>query len=415
MTDYNAHRVFVDAPENADYIHNITLPKKRVDDLRKARELIRSTLREAVPGWSGHVRREALFEAATVPGASPSMTKPKFRMQGSMAYDTLNAPAQLPTQKIDADDGLFLPVSYFQKGGVLHPSVLSSGLFMLVEKALEPLCKEQGWRLDRSKPTCVRVIIDDLAHVDLALYAIPDSDYQVLVEAAKAPRTETYAADFAEAIELSESLYQRIPRDHIVLAHRTENWKPSDPRKLEDWFKRAVADYGEQLRRVCRYLKGWRDFQWAKCKLSSIALMRCVVDAYKTVGDKIPASRDDLALLRVAELLPSLLAARVQNPVVKGQYLDEEWTPEYRQVYVTHARQLAAAVAGALRTTAGAADLLRQLRGEFGERIPDDVSLVRDLDVPGGSGATGGGLLKRLGDTTGARHAVEKNGGGRYA
>jgi hypothetical protein len=62
-----------------------------------------------------------------------------------------------------------------------------------------------------------------------------------------------------------------------MLAHRDEGWKPSDPRKLEEWFRAAVRQHGEQLRRVCRYLKNWRDNRWEGCRLSSIALMACTV------------------------------------------------------------------------------------------------------------------------------------------
>ena len=200
MTRFDAHRVFADAPKDNDYIHNISLDAETLAQLRKARDAVRDVLRNAVPNWSTHVRKEVLFEQRVALGTTPAFDRPKFRMQGSMAYDTLNEPARVPPQETDVDDGMFLPVSFFLSGGRLSPSVTrNQGLFTLVEAALEPLCRQKKWALDRSKASCVRVIIGDAAHVDVTLYAVPDKDFQVLVEAAKAYNADTYAADFAES------------------------------------------------------------------------------------------------------------------------------------------------------------------------------------------------------------------------
>ena len=204
-----------------------------------------------------------------------------------------------------------------------------------------------------------------------------------------------------------------MPRDHIMLAHRTENWKPSDPRKLEDWFTDRVQKYGSQLRRVCRYLKAWRDEQWPSSRLSSISLMRCIVDAYASVGKDMPSSRDDLALLRVAELLPEMLSRRIANPVVDGQFLDEGWRPEDRADYVARARALLGHFQAALGAAGGATELLRTLAVPFGKRLPQDVSLVRDQS-PAAGVATSAALVG-LSDRAGTREAVQKQGGGRYA
>ena len=103
---------------------------------------------------------------------------------GVSAYGTCNVPAHQPPQEIDLDDGLFLPVSFLSCNGTLHPAVVSNGLFLAVERILAPLCEKKGWRLNRSKASCVRVELPGHAHVDLALYAIPDVQFAELLEKA---------------------------------------------------------------------------------------------------------------------------------------------------------------------------------------------------------------------------------------
>ena len=253
-----------------------------------------------------------LFEAAAAQSA-PASLKPKFKMQGSFAYRTLNEPAHTPPQEIDLDDGIFVPVSFLNDNGRSHPALISSGYFRAVEALLTPVCRERSWTLVTDKPSCVRVELDDGAHIDFALYAIPDEEFEELVETevlAKAMGAQDRAM-LTEQIELAEDLYRGLREDQIMLAHREEGWKPSDPRKLEDWFRAALRKHGEQLRRVCRYLKGWRDYNWEACRLSSIALMACVVTTYDEAAQAPADNRDDLALLEIADRLPDLLRGRI--------------------------------------------------------------------------------------------------------
>lgn len=408
MAAFNAHRVFTDSPTGSDYLKNITPPDQQVAELRAARDEIRATIREDARTWALRMRPERLIEKAVPPGVEPRLVQPKFRMQGSLAYDTLNAPAESPPQEIDLDDGLFLPVSFFEVQGRLTPGLLSSGLFRLVEAALVPLCRRRKWELNATKPSCIRVQVSTAAHIDIALYAIPDEDFAVLVEKTARDQSLQPTEGLTRANELSEELYSRIPRDHIVLAHREEGWKPSDPRQLEDWFRASVKDHGPQLRRICRYLKAWRDHQWETNKLSSIALMYCAVQAYKAVGDELLSSRDDFALVRVAELLPKLLSAAVPNPVVDGQRLDESWSTEDRRAFASAAQELAASLRASLTAKASPMEVLVELSETFGDRIPRDPALVRQ-ESP--SSAT----IKDLGQTVAVQEAVQKHGGGRYA
>jgi hypothetical protein len=274
---------------------------------------------------------------------------------------------------------MFVPISYLNANGHTQPALLSKGLFVAVERALAPLCKKRGWLL-RQKPSCVRIRLDHDAHIDVAIYSIPDGEFLTLVEKALHAEDAGLRAQAENVLatdELPEEIYRNLAQLQIMLAHRVEGWKPSDPRKLEDWFKGEVKGHGEHLRRVCRYLKGWRDFNWEQCRLSSIVLMAAAVEVFRQNTDLAGLeSRDDKTLLAVCEQLPAILSRRIENPVVPGQWLDEGWSPELRNEFVQAAEKFLGHVRAAI-TTGSAAIALTELRDSFGDRIPDDASLIQ--------------------------------------
>lgn len=429
LMSMNAHRVFTNNGATGSYLGSLTLVDATETLLRGARDAIREALREGLREWPELIRKGELFEAAFA-DAEPQPLRPKFRMQGSFSYHTCNTPAWTPPQEVDLDDGVFLPVSFLEEGGDLHPVVISQGYFAAVERILGPLCKREGWTLITDKPSCVRIQVQPDAHVDLALYAVPDREFDTLIEL-MAQRTEFATAERAiekvrlrDSVELAEALYRGLRADHIMLAHRDEGWKRSDPRKLEDWFAEAVRTHGPQLRRVCRYLKGWRDHQWEACRLASIALMAAAVTSYKEAKASVPEGRDDLALLMVAERLPEILAGTIANPVVDGARLDEGWSKADREGFVAQAVALRDELRDALQATGDAEAVLTRLTKAFGDRIPDDVSLVSldgaaSLQVPetksvAAPAVLSAGLLAKMAEEPEVREAVTKVGSNRF-
>ncbi len=207
----NLHRIFSGIPEK-DYLSALTVEKRKEDSLRSARDEIRGALRSAL-GNLTQFPREQLFEVLAQDSV-PTSLKPKFRMQGSFSYRTCNDPAHKPPQQVDLDDGMFLPVSFLQeKSGRAHPTIVSKGLFAAVEQALAPLCKKHGWQLV-DKPSCVRIELNDDAHIDVALYAIPDNAYRTLVEKAvmaeSALARDSARKELTDATELSSNFYQAL-------------------------------------------------------------------------------------------------------------------------------------------------------------------------------------------------------------
>ncbi|MDU8928340.1 CBASS cGAMP synthase [Alisedimentitalea sp. MJ-SS2] len=410
----NAHKAFVSRPSG--YKFALNLSEKQEQTLRSARDDIRSEISSQFGSFAKSLGDQVLFEDHA-PILARSFQTPKFRMQGSFSYHTCNQPAHVPPQEIDLDDGLFMPVSYFQKGGDRSPVIQSAAYFFIIERILAPLCDTKGWQLITDKPSCIRVKIDDTMHTDLALYSVPDADFQRILKDA-----QNRGVDFATELMMEDTAYRMLSHDEIMLAHRDEGWKKSDPRKLEDWFIDAVKEYGEQVRTVSRFLKGWKDFQWPEGRLASIALMAAVVSVFEKASAAIAGDRDDLALLRVAEDLPDFLANDIPNPVVEGERLDQGWSAEERSDFVTKARLLAERLADALTQTSDRAMAYEALQEQFGGRIPDDLTLyVPDagLETKASEMAAPAALTMGMLDQIDAEHnndlaAVNKQGGGRY-
>lgn len=410
----NAHKAFVSRPSG--YKFALNLSEKQEQTLRNARDDIRSEISSQFGSFAKSLGDQVLFEDHA-PVLARSFQTPKFRMQGSFSYHTCNQPAHVPPQEIDLDDGLFMPVSYFQKGGDRSPVIQSAAYFFIIQRILSPLCDKKGWQLVTDKPSCIRVKIDDTMHTDLALYSVPDEDFQRILKDAR-----NRGVEFATELMMEDTAYRKLSHDEIMLAHRDEGWKKSDPRKLEDWFIDAVKEYGDQVRTVSRFLKGWKDFQWPEGRLASIALMAAVVSVFEKASAAIASDRDDLALLRVAEDLPDFLANDIPNPVVEGERLDQGWSAEERGDFVAKARVLAERLADALTQTSDRAVAYEALQEQFGGRIPDDLTLyVPDagLEEKASELAAPAALTVGMLDKIDAEHSndlavVNKQGGGRY-
>ena len=373
----NVHRVLRGTTTNHGYLGALTIDKRQERWLSHARDEVRKTLRNGLAQWSGLTKSSLLLEYryANLAPRLPAL-RPRFRMQGSKVYCTLNDPAHKPPQEVDYDDGVFLPTSFLELNSSIRPLLASRGYFTAVQEVLGPTCSTNGWRLDTTKPSCVRVHIGAGAHIDLALYAIPDDKFTSLAEASA--RRTTYAAIPSPDSEvfLAEEIYKELPHDQIMLAHREKGWIESDPRRLEDWFVHAVNEHGKVLRRVCRYLKGWRDYQWTKGGPSSIALMVSVVNVFDQLNGRFPDNRDDLALQGVAGRLEGLFSTSIPNPVLPDQNLDDGWSPQDRLDFKGRAAALKGTIDATLSRAKDKRLALAQLRERFGVRLPSDETLV---------------------------------------
>jgi hypothetical protein len=334
----------------------LLLEQKERTMLSEARKIIRNALREGLP--------------ALIKKAHPKLTKipiPKFNTQGSWAYETIIWPAWIPPQQADMDDGCYLPLS-FLKGAV--PDIASKFFFEAVEEVLAPVAKLYGWKINPGGPksTCTRIEIDSTKHIDIPLYAIPDGEFEKLIEFFEKAQREG-RADMLR----TNSEWDLLPTDSLLLAHRDEGWKKSDPRPIKDWVTRQILLKTEQLRRLMRYIKAWRDWQWTNGHSpASILLMVAVDQALQK-----PEAGDDLALLKVAAKLPEILAGKVENPTAPGEILSDKLDKDgIRQEVIARAQQLHTSLHHAIMVCDRPEEACLVLQQLFGPRFPTDVTSV---------------------------------------
>lgn len=371
---YNAHRLLHQAANQPCFRCELVITDAQKKKLQTAQKLVRNALRVGLRLAGSYLTRDEipLVKSYGVPDPTALSFRPKFRTQGSWAYGTLNQPAR-SCQQLDLDDGMYVPMSIVG----LNPAVASSTLFAIVERILGTVCEAQGWALDTSKSICVRVVLDDEAHLDLNIYAIPDVK-MVLLEKAIHAASNRAMDDAAFASPLREI---RLDPSEIYVAHRTTGWEQSDPLELEDWFVNAAARHAgwTDLKRLTRYLKAWRDHHWDSCRLSSLVLMVCAVEALDEANTPPKPGRDDDGLLIVARALAAKIAGVVWNPVVDDKALNDNWTTTEQNQFELKARALATELDGALNHETSIFNVVARFRKLFGPRVPDNAALVSPI------------------------------------
>lgn len=333
--------------EGESYLSNISLTDKEKEEIRAAKDSIRSCLKQHYPE-----ALERLF------GKKPVI--PRFFTQGSYKYNTLNAPEKVPPQQADIDDGCYLPMEYITDV-TAKPSVASEAVFKAAENALTLLCKSKNWDLITEKDTCLCIIISQKIHVDIPLYAIPSTDFKSL-----------------ERMLVCDSAlhWDELPVNDVLLAHRKKGWTKSDPREVSEWFRKCIKEKGEQFRRIIRYIKAIRDHLWESGGPSSLLLMVIISHIY--ISDCYEDDSD--ALRSVLMEMPDVFLSNVINPCDKSESLTErlgdKGCHEAKEKFYKVSVELTKACENVTDQTKG--EFIRVLRKEiFGSRLPDDESAVK--------------------------------------
>ena len=322
-----------------------------------------------------HLRPRIRDATTRVLGMNKAVT-PRFRTQGSWSYKTCVQPAWNPPQEMDWDFGVYLPVSVWEESG--PPLAMAKLYFQLVEGLLRDLCKQKGWQLDSGKDTCIRVQITTWAHIDIPLYAAPEGQFIQVLERADSSgialdgTRDSLVESFADA-DLRQQQWEDMV--DIMMATRTGEWEASDPEEVSRWFLDRVTEHTEQLRRVCRYLKAWRDLHWkAGDGPTSVCIMIAVAQSFEP-----HRGRDDLALEKAARTLAVALKGEVREPAIAdgSEDFNKRLDAEGRQAAST----LAATLADQLHTARFKAsylvrDAIDIVRGQLGERVPYRTELV---------------------------------------
>ncbi|KYY12279.1 hypothetical protein AWQ10_07770 [Vibrio parahaemolyticus] len=236
---------------------------------------------------------------------------PRFWTQGSFQYDTLNRPFQ-PGQEMDIDDGTYMPMPIFES----EPKIGHTLLVLLVDASLKSLVAENsGWKFE-AKQTCGRIKIEgEKTHIDVPMYAIPKDEFMKKQVALKANRSllenvgcESYFYDSDD----TDSYEVDSENVNLALREGERKWVNSDPKIVEDWFNDSCVRIGKHLRKVCRFMKAWRDAQWDVGGPSSISLMAATVN----ILDRVSHDSSDLGetMKIVAKNLPDEFARGVESP-----------------------------------------------------------------------------------------------------
>lgn len=335
------------------FLKALDLSSEEKQSIDAARKDIRDALREGLPA------------ALRKKGYTGRVCDPKFYIQGSWAYKTLNRPCQTPPQQSDVDDGVYLPLSIIKEEAKPHLAI--DDFFTAVTEVLQPLCNNSVWELER-KANCMRVVISHYAHIDLPLYAIPDEQY-LLLKAAMEERN-VRIMDSIDATAATQT-WKKLPSDQILLACE-RGWIKSDPLSMKEWFEQEVQDKGQQLRRVIRYIKGFRDQQWDEKGPSSILLMAAACPLFE-----FEYKRDDEALLTVLKGIPKALRDGVVSPTDQDVYLtdalSEEEVDAAAEKFEMFAKYLEAAMSLSATAKGQACHWMREM---LGDRFPNRPDLI---------------------------------------
>lgn len=227
----NLHRVF--RANEIGYINKIKPTPEQKNALEVCQRKIRAYLKPVLKEYS--------FSKLNI-GITP-----RFRVQGSWAYGTCNQPAQ-HAQEMDLDYGVYLPCAVF---GEQRSDESAKEYFAVVETALRALSHDEGWEVDTSKDTCIRLNVMRGAHIDVPLYAVPDAmfgDFEenhtlFLEKASLSKSLEGVIFDSANTtdtqLETIEDLIDLQQISTIHLAKSNGGWKDSDCEKVRKWFNKT--------------------------------------------------------------------------------------------------------------------------------------------------------------------------------
>ena len=305
MVKNNFHALLTSASETG-FLQNLDLSPADETLLISARDELRDAITSGFNEASKTTRRNRNVE---------QISKPRFAMQGSRVYKTLNSPAYPPIQQVDLDLGVYLPFTTLGNGQRPKESVTT--YFRIVKLALWTHLaqrKDNQWRLIDGKKTCVRVQISDYMHIDLPLYAVPETEISRVKEEAALQESVLSDArkDVLTEFEIESRLMEQVDPTVIHMANLDSGWVPSDALVIRDWVSHSCKAKGlaNAVRPICRYLKAWRDVRWPDGSgPSSIFLLAACITEYEHVS----AKHCDL-LERVIEQLPNVFERPILIP-----------------------------------------------------------------------------------------------------
>lgn len=132
----NLTKLFYASYADTEHLHGALMPEEEQKAfLRSCRTKIKDYLKPAIA------------EATVSVLGMRKQVQPRFRTQGSWAYNTCIQPAHKFDQEMDLDYGVYLPVDVWQENG--PPAEMAKAYFDLVESLLQILCVQENGRWSR--------------------------------------------------------------------------------------------------------------------------------------------------------------------------------------------------------------------------------------------------------------------------
>jgi hypothetical protein len=210
--------------------------------------------------------RNALREKIRSYLKDKGIKNPKFYRQGSFVHRTIIAPLD---GDYDIDDGTYVDLTGFDS----EPSTIT--IHNWIAEAVDGHTETSP----KDKEACVRAIFKAGYHVDLPTYKI--------------------------IIENDNEIY--------YLAKKKAGWEQSNPMAITNWFQDKIKKNSEQVRRLIKYFKGWKDYRKTKSSIklpSGLTLTILCCEEYQS------DIRDDISFCETARAVLNRLKVN-----------DEIWKP----------------------------------------------------------------------------------------
>lgn len=256
-----------------EFNNNVKLDDNKKNELKRNRDALRKKIRK-------------YFD-----DKKENEVKPKFSAQGSFMMHTIVNP--IPSEETDDDGNVKKLYPYDLDDGVYFIDNLNNRKAQSTyHNWIYDAVKDHTSKGAIKKNTCVRVLYADGHDIDLPIY-------------------------FKE-IKTGEE--KSIPQ----LAHKSGGYIDSDPREFYKWFNNESND---QLKRIVRYLKAWRDKQ---NKSYSTKLPSGLVLTILATNDYSENDRDDIAFRDTLRKIKATIDANYEckRPTTKK---DEDLLEKYSE------------------------------------------------------------------------------------
>ncbi|XRE44942.1 hypothetical protein ACIVBQ_003146 [Tenacibaculum discolor] len=147
-----------------------------------------------------------------------------------------------------------------------------------------------------TKNTCVRVNFADGHHIDLPIYYVLN--------------------------------------DKKELAHKTKGWIESNPVEFTEWFNEKAKD-NQQLRKIVRFLKSWKDFK--EIKNTNLKFPSGFALTILAVSNFVPDDNHDIAFLETLKKIQNSLNYRfecVRPTTPKGENVFEDFSETRKNDFI---------------------------------------------------------------------------------